>query len=294
MTPGVREADPRRRRRQRLAAGRRVRRRVRAAPGGARRADRRHGDGLRDRRARPRLRDHARLRRAGAARRAPPGRRAGDALRRSSPTMAEFAGSIEDGEVDQPARDGPADGAAVRQRDRRLLRARSSSSGASRARSTTSGLGLTPPVEAAVERALALVARDDRRAAHATPRTRAPDARVLDRVRRRRHRGAPRRRAAGDGRDACAAGAAPGRARLAGVRVRDRRRARRCARARGWSRRSCPARLRCGACDARVGDRRCPVFRCPRAASADVEVRHAARSSRWSRSRCPRRRACIA
>ena len=73
------------------------------------------------------------------------------------PELADFAGAIEDGEVINPHGMDPRDGAALRQRDRRLLRARSSSSAASRARSTTSASGLTPPVEAAVERALALV-----------------------------------------------------------------------------------------------------------------------------------------
>ena len=42
------------------------------------------------------------------------------------PERDEFAASIEDGEIDRPARHGPADRAAVRQRDRRLARARSS------------------------------------------------------------------------------------------------------------------------------------------------------------------------
>ena len=41
------------------------------------------------------------------------------------PDLEEIAPSIEDGEVDQPARDGPADGAAVRERGRRLVAARS-------------------------------------------------------------------------------------------------------------------------------------------------------------------------
>ena len=164
MTPRVREADPRRRRRQRLAAGRRVRRRV------ARRLEargvpvRRDGHGLRHRRPGPRLRGHARLRRARPARRQPPGRRARDALRhrarargvrgrdrgrrRIDPhgmdphTVLRFVSAIggwpgkvvvigcEPGEVDEV------------------------------------GLGLTPPVEAAVERGAGAGARDHRRAAH--------------------------------------------------------------------------------------------------------------------------------
>ena len=48
---------------------------------GARAAVRRQRDGLRHGRPRPRLRGHARLRRAGAGRRQPPGRRAGHAVR---------------------------------------------------------------------------------------------------------------------------------------------------------------------------------------------------------------------
>ena len=96
------EADPRRRRRQRLAPGRRVRQRGGAAPGGPRAARRRLGDGLRDERARPRLRADPRLQRAGPARREPAGRRARDAVRDGARALGLRGRRCADGETIDP------------------------------------------------------------------------------------------------------------------------------------------------------------------------------------------------
>ena len=102
--------------RRRLRRPRRSKRLEQAElPGGVER------DGLRHRRARPRLRGDARLRRADPDRRQPPGRRAGNALRdRAGPRRDRRRDRGRRG--DQPARDGPADGAALRQGGRRLAR----------------------------------------------------------------------------------------------------------------------------------------------------------------------------
>ena len=58
---------------------------------------------------------------------------------------------------DRPALDGPDDDAALRARDRRLAGPGAGDRVRARRSSTTSGIGLTPAVEASVERAIALV-----------------------------------------------------------------------------------------------------------------------------------------
>ena len=184
---GARAADPGRRRRQRLDARRRLRRRRRQAARRARAAAGRDRVRLRHRRARPRLRGDARLRRARARRRQPPGRRAGDALRDGARPDRDRA-TIEDGEVVNPHGDGPEDRAAVRQDGGRLARARCVVVACEPAEVEEMGLGLSPEVAEAVERAVELVARDGRASCAPTPRTREPEhARALDLERDRRH-----------------------------------------------------------------------------------------------------------
>ena len=120
------------------------------------------------------------------------------------------------------------------------------------------GLGLTPPVEAAVERAIELVLETIARAARPTRRTRAGlmhelsiSSAIVDTV-VRHARGPARDRGA-----RAARAAAPGRARRRWPSTSSSSRARPCARARGWTRRS--SRRRCAARAARTrGRSTCP------------------------------------
>ena len=120
---------------------------------GARAADRRDGRGLRYRRPRSRLRGDARLRRARAARREPPGRRRPARSTCSSREEAEIAAGIEDGEMIDPHAMDP-------QTVLRFVRAVSAAGRASvvviacePGEVEEPGMGLTPEVAAAVDRA---------------------------------------------------------------------------------------------------------------------------------------------
>ena len=163
----------------------------------ARAAGRGHRARLRHRRARPRLRGDARLRRAGARRRQPPGRRAGDAVRDRARPGGDRADRRRRG--GQPARDGPEDGAALRQDGRRLagqgggrrLRAGRRRGDGPRALARGRGARSTGPPSSCVETVDEL--RTD--AAYAES---GADARALDLERDRRHGAAPRGRPAGD------------------------------------------------------------------------------------------------
>ena len=103
-------------------------------------------------------------------RRQPPGRRAGNAVRDGRRARRSRADRRRRGA--EPARDGPGDGAALRQGGRRLARQGRGSSPASPPSVEEMGLELSPEVAEAVERAVGLVHRDGRRAAHATRPTR--------------------------------------------------------------------------------------------------------------------------
>ena len=198
-----------RRRRQRLAARRRLRRRGRAAPAAARAAAGRRGDGRRHRRARPRLRGDARLRRARDPRRQPPGRRAGDAVRDGG-RRGLGRGRDRGRRGDQPARHGPADGAALRQVDRRLARAggrdrvRARRRRGDRLGALTRGAGRpsSAPSRSCSRRSRSCATA----AAAARRREERRRARAVAERRDRQHRRQARRRAARERSSACASG----------------------------------------------------------------------------------------
>ena len=239
--------------------------RPRACPSG------RDGHGLRDGRARPRLRAHARLRRARAARRrraraASPGRSTS-----SSRSSADFGGRDRGRRGHQPARHGPGDRAALRQRDRRLLgqgrrhRLRAGRGRRRRARAHAAGRGRG--------RARA-GARAPRRSTSCgrTPPTR-PDARVLDRA---RPSSTPRSSTPAAGRVTVVSlrvrAPAPGRARRRWRSLRHRRARDASARARGSTRRSSRRGCAATACARDVGDRGPGVPLPDAAGRADVDV----------------------
>ena len=193
------------------------------------------------------------------------GRRARDAVRDGARRGRRSRAAIEDGEVINPHGDGPADRAAVRQVDRRVAgpgdrdrvragRRRGDGLGSLRARSRTRS---SAPSSSCVETV------DELRAAR-RPRSRRsePRARAVAEQRDRQHGRQARRRAARRGRQPARRAAAPGGPRHARVLLRVRRPRTRSARARGSSRRSIEARLRCTPC-AHEWEIEIPAFRCP-------------------------------
>ena len=227
----------------------------------------RPGHGRRLGRARPRLRDHARLPRAGADRRLAPGRGARDAVRDRARPRGDRA--VDRGRRrHQPARDGPADGPALRPGRRRLERqGRDRRLRADRRRGPR--LGLRPAIVAAVERAIGARRGDGRRAADGRG-LQEPDARAVRRERGPRHGPPPRGGPPGARRLAADRAPAPGGPGLARVLLGTSSRATRPPRARGSSWRWC--RRGCAAAAARTSG----TWRGRRSSAA-----RAARTARW-------------
>ena len=182
-----------------------------------------------------------------------PGRRARDALRDRARPRRDRAGD-RGRRGDQPARHGPADRAALRQAPSAAGPARSWSSPASRRESRSSGSGSRRRSRRRSSGRSTLVDRDDRRAAdrrgvRGLMHELSIASAVVDTVAQ------ARRRAAGDRVSRCASGTCARSCRTRSRSTSGSSRATRSARARGWSRRSSPARLRCDGLRARVGAR---------------------------------------